>query len=80
MSSALTENLSITGNTIRGMAFAGVRLAGSATFGFAATVVGLNTSRATGPGLRCENTGSVLPGAIVRGLNNWSTPEACAVN
>jgi hypothetical protein len=74
------ENLSITGNTIRGMPFAGVRLGGSASFGFAATVVGLNTSRATGPGLRCENTATSLPGAIVRGLNNWSTPESCAVN
>jgi hypothetical protein len=74
------ENLSISGNTIRGTAFAGVRLSGTATFGFAATVVGLNTSRATGPGLRCENTANTLPGAIVRGLNNWSTPESCAVN
>jgi hypothetical protein len=74
------ENLSITGNTIRGTGFSGVRLSGTASFGFAATVVGLNTSRATGPGLRCENTANTSPGAIVRGLNNWSTPEVCAVN
>ena len=74
------ENLAINSNTIRGMPFAGVRLSGTATFGFAATVVGLNTSRATGPGLRCENTANTLPGGIVRGLNNWSTPESCAVN
>ena len=74
------ENLSISSNTIRGMTFCSVRLGGSATFGFTATVVGLNTSRASGAGLRCDNPTSTPPGSIARGLNNWSTPEMCAVN
>jgi hypothetical protein len=78
--SRAVENVSISGNTIRGEAFAGVRLAGSATFGFAATVVGLNTSRTSGPGLRCDNPASTAAGSISRGLNNWSTPEVCTVN
>jgi hypothetical protein len=72
------ENLSITGNKIRGMPFAAVRLVSSAAASFVATTVGLNTSRSSGPGLYCDNPQLIPPGGIVQGLNNWSAAAVCA--
>lgn len=71
------EGLVIAGNRVRGMGLAAVRLVSSAIATYGATVVYGNVSRASGPGLRCDNPQFLPVGGVIVGLNNWSTPSTC---
>lgn len=75
---AVVTNLGVTDNRFAGMTYAPVRLVATGGFGFRTTVVALNTSETSGPGLRCDNPTLNAAGGIVAGLNNWSTAATCA--
>lgn len=70
------EGLSIASNTLDGFAYAGVRL-DPGPFPLVAVAVTGNTTRNSGPGLRCDDPGLWAAGSLTAGLNNWSTPQAC---
>jgi hypothetical protein len=71
------EGVSIASNALAGFAHAGVRL-DPGPFPFVAVAVTGNTTRNTGPGLRCDDPGLWGAGSLTAGLNNWSTPPVCA--
>jgi hypothetical protein len=72
-----SDGLSISGNVLDGFAYAGIRLDPGPSPIAGALVVG-NTTRSSGPGLRCDDPGLWTAGSLIAGLNNWSTPQACA--
>jgi hypothetical protein len=71
------EGLAISSNSLDGFAHSGVRLDPGPHPVVAVTVTG-NTSRNSGPGLRCDDPALWPPGSLTAGLNNWSTPQLCA--
>jgi hypothetical protein len=71
------DGISISGNVLDGFGYAGIRLDPGPSPIAAALVVG-NTSRNSGPGLRCDDPGLWSAGSLTAGLNSWSTPQACA--
>lgn len=71
--------IALVGNSIDNVGYAGMRLDPTTNFRLSGIVVGANVVTNSGPGLRCDDTLLWPAGSLTRGLNNYSTPEICAV-